>query len=181
MTFTECLPTEHQIKTGNIFHDVVNNVIEILKREQREDKEQKLKYISRVTEIIEEDAIIIPRTPSISVAFSEWQEEARTMGQKFPVSMDVTVTLEIFYYHQELTPNIRKVEIRDALWELSRILRRNSDLNGFSTKGAKIVSGSVGNRGRANAFYAGGRIVMEVPVLFQERRGITPGKMGQRR
>lgn len=178
---TECLPTEHQIKTGNIFADVVHNIIEILNREQREDKEQKLKYISRLTEIIDEDAIIIPRTPSLAVSFADWSEEARTMGQKYPVSMDVVVGVDLFYYHQEFTPKIKKDEIRDAMWEISRILRRNSDLNGFSTKGAKITRGQVGSRARANKFYVGGMIRMEVPVLFQERRGITPDRKGKRR
>jgi hypothetical protein len=64
------------------------------------------------------------------------------------------------------------------MWEISRLLRRNSDLNGLSTKGALITSGEIGHRGKSNKFYTGGRIRMEVPVLFQERRGITPQRRG---
>jgi len=171
---TNCLPTGHLIKTGNLFSDIVNNFVEIIKREQREDKGQKLKYIRRLHEVYDGDVITVPRTPCIAVSFDSWSEGARTIGQKYPQAMHIEANIVVHYYHQELNNKIKDIEIRDALWEISRILRRNSDLNGLSSKGATIEEGVLAVRVKQNKVYVGGVIHMTVPVLFEERRGVTP-------
>lgn len=170
---TQDRPNEHIIQTGNYFSDTVENICEILRREQREDTEQKLKYIRRLTEVQNDDLIIIPKPPCICVAFSDWTEEVHTIGQRYPVTVELAIEVNVFYYHSEVKDKIRKHEIRDALWEISRILRRNSDLNGLSSKGARILNGELIYRARNDKLYEGGLIRMNVPVLIKTRRGTT--------
>jgi len=166
-------PNEHIIQTDNYFHDSVENVCELLRREQREDTDQKLKYIRRLTRVENDDLIIIPKPPCICVAFSDWTEEVHTIGQRHPVTVELAIELNVFYYHAEVKDKIRKHEIRDALWEIARILRRNSDLNGLSSKGAIIRSGELIYRARNEKLYEGGLIRLTVPILIKTRRGVT--------
>ena len=166
-------PNEHIIKTGNYFSDSVQNVCEILRREQRDDPDQKLSYIRRLTEVLDDDVIIVPKPPCIAVAFSDFTEEIHTIGQRHPVTVEVIIELNIFYYHSEVKDKIRKAEIRDAMWEIARILRRNSDLNGLSSKGAVIRGGELIYRPRNDKIYEGALIRLGVPILTKTRRGVT--------
>lgn len=166
-------PNEFIVKTGNYFSDAVENICEILRREQREDPEQKLKYIRRLTEVLSDDVIIVPKPPCIAVAFSDFTEEVHTIGQRHPITVEVTIEINVFYYHSEVKDKIRKAEIRDALWEIARILRRNSDLNGLSSKGALIRGGELIYRARNDKLYEAGLIRLGVPILIKTRRGVT--------
>jgi len=169
---TQDRPTAHLIKTGNYFADGVNNIVEILEREQREDTEQKLTYLNGVLKIHDEDILLIPKTPCIAVSFEGFEEIIHTIGKR-QVTVETTLLINTYYYHQEISREIRKKEIRDAMWELARILRRNSDLNGLSSKGAQIPSGEVMSRLRQNGAFSGGLIRMQVPILHQSRRGVS--------
>jgi hypothetical protein len=171
--YTQTRATPHLIETGNYFSDSVENICEILRREQREDTDSKLKYISRLTDVLNDDVIIIPKPPCITVSFGGWEEVIHTIGQK-NVTVEYIVELNIFYYHNEVQNNIRKSEIRDALWEVSRLLRRNSDLNGLSSKGAIIHGGEIVYRARNKSVYEGGLIRMSVPILDKTRTGVSP-------
>jgi len=165
-------PTEHLIETGNYFADTVDNLVEILNREQRDDADQALTYLSGVLEIHNEDILLIPSTPCIAISFEGFDEIIHTIG-KTNVTVETTIQINAYYYHQEINQRIRKNEIRDAMWELSRILRRNSDLNGLSSKGAQVSSGEVMSRLRQNGAFSGGLIKMQVPILHQTRRGVS--------
>jgi hypothetical protein len=166
-------PTEHLIKSGNYFKDAVDNIVEIIEREQKDDTDSKLKYIKRVHKVFDHDVFRIPSLPAIAVSWVGWREQVRTIGQRSPVRFTIEVFITIYYYHGELSRNIRKEEIRDALWELARILRRNEDLNGLSSLGATITDGQMMNRMRANEGYAGGQINLVVPISVDDRRGIS--------
>lgn len=167
-------PTEHLIQTGNYFKDVVDNIVEILVREQEEDLDQELTYIKRVHDVYDNDIIHIPEVPCIAVSWQGYQRIVKTIGQKYPVREDVINDVIVYYYHEEIKDDIRKDEIRNALWEIDRILRRNSDLNGLSTQGATVEGGQLMNRIRAEHPYSGGLIRLRVPVSIRTRRGVTP-------
>jgi len=156
---------EHLIDTGNPFHDCVANITEILRRKIREDPNQELKAIRRLMDVYDDDVLLIPKPPAIAVSFADWEEEIHTIGKSPRVTAEYKVGINIFFYHSELTNNIRKSEIRDGLWEISRILRRNSSLNGLSSKGANIVQGEIMFRVRNERLYQGGIIRLAVPIL----------------
>lgn len=166
-------PTENLLLSGNYFRDAVDNIVEILKREIDEDLEQELDYIKRVTEVYAHDPILIPATPAIAVVWTSFQELVREIGQRYPVGVTITNFITVFYYHEQIEDEIRKDEIRDALWELARILRRNSDINGLSAEGASIEDGQLMNRVRNDVPYSGGLINMKVPVHIRTRRGVS--------
>jgi hypothetical protein len=161
------------IKSGNYFKDTVDNIVEILKREQTEDVDSELQYFKRVHDIYDNDVFIIPSPPAIAVAWTGFTEQVRTIGQRNPVHFTIVNKIIIYYYHEELNVNIKREDIRDALWEVARIMRRNSDLNGLSSVGATIISGQLINRVRSNNVYAGGTIEIDVPVLVEDRRGLS--------
>lgn len=165
-------PTDHLILTGNYFADSVDNYVEILKREIEEDPEQELDLIKRVTEVYDSDVTLIPSTPAIAVSWQGFDEVVRTIGQ---VNVGVTITnyLAVYYYHEEIYDEIKENEIRDALWELGRLLRRNSDVNGLSAEGATIEEGQRMNRMRNDKPYSGGLIQVRVPVQIRTRRGVS--------
>jgi len=163
-------PTQYLIKTGDYFDDAVANIVEIIKRMQVTDPGQYLTWIKRVHEVYPADLLIVPETPCICVDFVDHEEEIHTIGKK-NVTYELQIGIEIYYYHQQINEELREKEIRSALWELGRILRRNSFVNGLSSKGARIVSSEVLNRTRLNGVYAGGRVRYNVPVLIQEQRG----------
>ena len=166
-------PNEHFVETDDPFEGAVENICEVLRRELKEDPEQKLKYIRRNTEVLDEDVIVIPKPPVIAVEFSDWDENVSTIGQRYPQTVEYDIGIDIYYYHAEIKNKIRKKEIRKALWEIARMLRRNSDLNGLSAKGALIAGGRVIPRRRNNKLYEGGLIRLQVPVLDKTRRGVT--------
>jgi len=170
---TQYRKTQYLINSGNCFRDVVDNIVEILRREQKEDVDSELSLFKRVHEIYDNDVFIIPATPAIAVSWTGFTEKVRTIGQQHPVHFTIENNVTIFYYHEELNVNIRREEIRDAMWEVARVLRRNSDLNGLSSVGATINSGQLVNRVRSNNVYAGGSIELIVPVLIESRRGIS--------
>jgi len=164
-------PNDNIIYTGNVFSDSVSNTVEILRRELIEDPDQKLKYIRRLTDVLEDDAILIPKPPCITVYFTDWEENFSTIGQRYPQTVEYKINLNVYYYHSEINNKIRDSEIRDALWEISRIIRRNSDLNGLSSKGVFFfVSGGVTYKQRNDKMYQGGIIRLMVPVIDRERR-----------
>ena len=132
---TQDRPTEFIVKSGNYFRDAVENLVEILNREQKEDPDQKLTYINRLIKVYDTDVILIPETPVIAVAYAGHDEEHTTIGQR-QVTTRLDIKLDVFYYHQEANLELKQEEIRDALWELCRILRRNGNLNGLSSLGA---------------------------------------------
>jgi len=167
-------PTEHLILSGNSFRDVTDNIVEILKREQEDDPDQELTWIKRVHDVYDSDIIHIPQAPCIAVSWQGYQRTVKTIGQKYPVREDIINDVIIYYYHEEIKDDIKKDEIRDALWEIDRILRRNSDLNGLSAQGAAVEGGQLMNRIRAEHPYSGGLIRLRVPVSIRTRRGVTP-------
>lgn len=166
-------PNEHYVETDNPFDGAIENICEVLRRELKEDSEQKLKYIRRNTEVLDDDVVLIPKPPVITVEFSDWDENISTMGQRHPQTVEYNIWIDIYYYHSEVKNKIRKKEIRRALWEIARLLRRNSDLNGLSSKGALIASGKPIMRRRNDKLYEGGIIRLLVPVLDRTRRGVT--------
>jgi hypothetical protein len=166
-------PTENLILSGNYFKDAVDNIVKILNVEQIDDPDQELTYIRRVLDVHDYDIIKIPRTPAIAVAWQGFEETVRTIGQKHPVGVTIVNLITVYYYHDEIKDDIRKDEIRDALWEIGRILRRNSDLNGLSAEGASLEGGQIMNRIRNDIPYSGGLITMRVPVSIQTRRGVS--------
>jgi len=173
LTNPQVRPNEHIILSDNMFRDVVDNVVEVLRRELKDDPEQNLKHIRRNTEVFDEDVILIPKPPAIAVSFSDWSEGPTTMGQRYPQTVEYEIEINVFYYHAEAKNKIRKHEIRDALWDIARILRRNSDLNGLSSKGALIRGGEIMYRSRGDKLYEGGLIRLGVQTLDQTRRGVT--------
>lgn len=167
-------PTEHLILSGNYFKDAVDNIVEILQREiDEDDPEQELDWIKRVHDIHDTDILIIPSTPCIAVVWTGFEELVREIGQKYPVGVTITNFITVFYYHDQIDDEIRKDEIRDAMWELARILRRNSDVNGLSAEGASIEDGQIVNRIRNDIPYSGGLINLKVPVHIRTRRGVS--------
>lgn len=165
-------PTEHLIKTGDYFTDSCLNLCEVIKREQKEDPEQELTLVKRVIEVVPEDLIIIPGLPLITCSFVGHQEKATTVGKQ-NVTHKLQITVQVHYYHEELNEQLRKSEITQVVWELTRIIRRNSDLNGLSPLGVDIVNSLVMNRQRANGTYAGARLELVVPVILQSRRATS--------
>jgi len=178
MTLSQVRRTENLIASGNIFRDVVDNIAEIFKRYQQgdisdPDDDSELTYISRVTKIYRNDVIQIPETPAISIVWTSFDEKVRAIGHSYPVTIEITSHVAIYYYHDEINVDIRKDEIRDALWEFARLLRRNADLNGLSPKGAVISNGQLMNRMRNAKPYAGGLINVDVPIDVKSRRGVS--------
>lgn len=165
-------PTKYLIKKGNYYRDIVANIVEILRREQRKDPDQRLTDQKRLTEVIEGDPFAVPQPPAIAVSWEEADEIPHTIGKR-NVTYESTSRVTVWYYHEELNENTRKEDIRDNLWEIARLLRRNSDLNGLSPKGAHVEHVEIVNRPRLDKWYAGGKIIFVVPVLMQDRRGIS--------
>lgn len=166
-------PNEHFVETDDPFEGAVENICEVLRREIKTDPEQKLTMIRRNVEVLNEDVILVPKPPVISVSFSDWSEFVSTIGQRYPQTVEYDIGIDIYYYHAEIKNKISKKEIRKALWEIARMLRRNSDLNGLSAKGALISSGQIVYRRRNDKLYEGGLIRLQVPVLDKTRRGVT--------
>lgn len=164
---------EHYIEGDEPFDAIVKNTIEILKRELKEDSGQKLKYLRRNIDVVEDDPMLIPKPPLIAVEWIDWNENITTMGMKYPQTVELNNGVDIYFYHSEVINKIRKKEIRGALWEIARILRRNSNLNGLSSKGALIIGGRFAYRRRNKKLYQGGLIRLQVSLLDQTRRGIT--------
>jgi len=166
-------PNEHYVETDNPFDGAIENICEVLRRELKEDTEQKLKYIRRNTQVTSEDLVLVPKPPVISVSFSDWEENVSTIGQRYPQTVEYSIWIEIYYYYQEIKNKRAEKDVRRALWEIGRLLRRNSDFNGLSSKGAQIHGGRPILRRRNDKLYEGGIIRLLVPVLDQTRRGVT--------
>lgn len=164
--------TEYLISTGNYFTDAVENIIAVIRRELEQDSEQQFTYIARVVDIYDHDAAVIPTVPAIAVIFDGWQEKFTTIGKQ-NVTNRMDLLLYIRYYHEILERSTDLKDIEKALWEIARILRRNTDLNGLSPMGMKVLQGEVVVTAKWDNNYTGGVIQVEVPILIQSRRAIS--------
>lgn len=169
---TQDRATDRLIKTGNYFDDVILNMVEVIEYEIKNDTEQKFTELHRRIKIYDTDVVTVPTVPSIAIVFKGWTEKYNTIGKR-NVTTEIHCDVDIRYYQEILDKATEYRKTQKALWELSRILRRNGDLNGLSSLGLKISGGEIAARARWNSILAGGLISASVPIVIQSRRAIS--------
>jgi len=142
----------------NYFRNAVLNCIEVLKKFPDENNR-------RIRKFYEED-VVTPITPCFVVIATGSKDEMRASQNLSRIRYTIHINLEIWYYHADLTEEIKRNEITYILWEVSDLLKRNITLNGFVPKlGSEITGTRWVPQARGNKILAGGVINLLVKKL----------------
>lgn len=120
---------------GNLYRNAVLNCIEVLKNNMVSETGREIK------QFYEED-VNSPITPSIAVLASDSDDEMRASQNLSRIRYTINIGLEVWYYHSDLTEEVKRNEITYILWEINSLLKKNITLNGFVPKLGVIVAGA---------------------------------------
>ncbi|GAG37832.1 unnamed protein product [marine sediment metagenome] len=134
------------IDTGSYFDDFVQNVKQIFI-----DNKSAL----GLRAVYGTDISLIPIYPCVCVDFGPWTEERKELGGN---RIELAMTVEITYYHEELNQTTRKEAIDKALHNIAELLRKNISVGGYCRQ-SSITSGEAGPIPRKTAVIAGGIII----------------------
>jgi len=144
----------------NLYRNAVKNCIEVLKNNFTQETGRK------VTQYYEED-VLNPNTPCLAVNVISSEDIMRSSQNLTQIRYTINIGMEIWYFHGDLTEEIKRNEITYILWEINYILKKNITLNGFVPKmGIEVRGARWLPQARGSRILAGGVISLVAKKLF---------------
>jgi len=145
---------------NNLYRNAVKNCIQVLKDNFTSETGRK------VTTYYEED-VLNPNTPCLVVNALSSEDVMRSSQNMTQIRYTINIGMEIWYFHGDLTEEIKRNEITYILWEINYILKKNITLNGFVPKlGVEVRGARWLPQARGNRILAGGVISLVAKKLF---------------
>lgn len=146
-----------------LFVDAVNNTVVVLNNYNRKrDKDLRLS----VNKVTEDDAVEVGKFPIIGVEFVGHTEAPQSLG-KTAKKILVTMTLNIWYYHETLTPSEKKTEINRALGTIRGVIAENPEINNFALN-SRIIGSLVRPRNKEGSWISAGVVSIEVDKVVRQ-------------
>lgn len=117
----------------NYYVNAVKNCIEVLKKFPEENGRTIRNYY--------EEDVANPITPCFCVTIVGSKDEMRATQALSRMRYTINIGMQVWYYHADLTEEVKRNEITYILWEINDLLKRNVTLNGFVPKMGIEVSG----------------------------------------
>jgi hypothetical protein len=145
---------------NSLYRNAVKNCVKVLKDNFTSETGRTIK------QYYDED-VYRPITPSIAVLTVGSDDELRTVQNMTQMRYTINIGMEVWYYHADLTEEVKRNEITYILWEINFLLKKYVTLNGFVPKLGVEVSGArwVPQK-RGNRIYAAGVISLVAKKLF---------------
>lgn len=118
----------------NYYRNAVLNCIEVLKKFDEENTRKIKKYY--------EEEVLNPVCPCFVVVATSSNDVMRAAQNLSRIKYTINIGLEVWYWHADLTEEVKRNEITYILWEINHLLKRNITLNGFVPKLGIEVSGA---------------------------------------
>lgn len=151
--------TENFLGKDNLYYNAVINCIEVLKKFPEETGRTIRNYYT--------EDVMNPITPCFSVLVTGSDDILRTSQNMSRMRYTVQIPLDIWYFHCDLTSEVKRNEVTYILWEVNKLLKKNITLNNFASKlGIEITGGRWVPQVRGNRILAGGVINLLVKALF---------------
>ena len=145
---------------NSLYRNAVANCVKVLKDNFTSETGRKLK------QIYDED-VYLPQTPSISVLAVGSDDVLRTAQNMTQKRYTIGIGLEVWYYHADLTEEVKRNEITYILWEINFLLKKYVTLNGFVPKlGCEVSGARWVPQARGDRIYAAGVISLVAKKLF---------------
>jgi len=122
----------------------------------------------RLSKIYAED-IRVPISNSVAIDIEgvEASREGRAISGFNQHRYNLYITVAVWYYQDEMNPNIRKKEIQNILWKITKMFMNHTTCNGFVPKlGTEILSTEYLPRRFDNKIMAGGVVRMRLTKLY---------------
>lgn len=143
----------------NYYRNAVLNCIEVLKKFDEENTRKIKKYY--------EEEVLNPICPCFIVVATSSNDVMRASQNLSRIKYTINIGLEIWYFHADLTEEVKRNEITYILWEINHLLKRNITLNGFVPKLGIEVSGARWvPQARGSRVLAGGVISLIAKKLY---------------
>jgi len=120
---------------NSLYRNAVKNCVQVLKDHFTPETGRTVK------QYYDED-IYLPKTPSIAVLAVGSDDELRSVQNMSQMRYTINIGLEVWYYHADLTEEVKRNEITYILWEINFLLKKYVTLNGFVPKLGIEVSGA---------------------------------------
>ena len=148
---------------SNLYRNAVLNCIEVLKKFPSESGRE-------IRNFYAED-VFMPVAPCFCVVVEGSNDERRSSQNMTQMRYTINISVEIWYYHEDLTEETKRGEITFILWEISELLKKNITLNGFVPKlGVEVTGVRFVPRIKGNRILAGGVISLKVRALYTQTK-----------
>lgn len=150
--------TENFLGSDNLYTNAVLNCIEILKKFPDETGRSIKEYYT--------EDVMNPITPSFSVIVSGSEDIMRATQNMSRIRYTVQIPLDVWYFHCDLTSEVKRNEITYILWEVNKLFKKYITLNGFASKlGTETTGVRWVPQVRGNRILAGGVVHLLVKAL----------------
>lgn len=155
------------IQTGFLYNDFIANLKQLFENNptvelkwREGDIEKSTIYPFGLQGICEIDASVIPQFPFICLEFAGAKEASASIPYS---DEDVTLVADIHYYAEEAEREVNIENIRQALWGIVALLRRNNKLGGFCRE-SRITDVFTGEKQKASGWIQGGAVRFEAII-----------------
>lgn len=144
----------------NLYRNAVRNCIQVLKDNFNRRTGR------HIRQYYEED-VSNPVTPSVAVLVSASEDQLRESQALRQMRYTINIGMEVWYYHADLTEEVKRNEITYILWEINDMLKQNITLNGFVPKlGVEVMGARWVPRKFSTKVVAGGVITLVAKKLL---------------
>jgi hypothetical protein len=144
----------------NLYRNAVRNCIQVLKDNFSARTGRHIRHY------YEED-MSNPGTPSVAVLVVSSEDTLRESQALSQMRYTINIGLEVWYYHADLTEEVKRNEITYILWEINDLLKQNITLNGFVPKlGVEVLGARWVPRKFSTRVVAGGVITLIAKKLL---------------
>ena len=147
---------------GNVLDNAIANIEEIFNLYQFSE------CGLRLSKIYTED-IRVPtsNTVSIDIEGVEASREGRAISGFQQHRYNLYITVAVWYYHKELDANVRKKDVQDILWKITKMFMKHTTCNGFVNKlGTEVLGTEYLPRRFENKVMAGGVVRLRLTKLY---------------
>jgi hypothetical protein len=122
----------------------------------------------RLSKIYNED-IRVPVSNSIAIDVEgvEASREGRAQGGLVQNRYNLYITVAVWYYHEEMNPDVRKKDVQNILWKIAEMFMKHTTCNGFVPKlGTEVLGTEYLPRRFDNKIMAGGVVRIRLTKLY---------------
>ena len=147
---------------GNILDNASANIEELFNLYQKDE------CGLRLSKIYSED-IRVPVSNSVAIDIEgvEASREGRAISGFNQHRYTLYITVAVWYYHEEMNPDVRKKEIQNILWKIAKMFMNHTTCNGFCNKlGTEVLGTEYLPRRFDNKIMAGGVVRLRLTKLY---------------
>jgi len=147
---------------GNILDNALENIKEVFDLYQKDELDLRLHQI-----YVEDIRVPIAKSVSIDIEGVDASRENRGIAGFKQHRYTLLITVNVWYYHEEMNPNTRKKDVMNILWKIAQMFMKHTTCNGFVPKlGTEVLGTEFLPRRFDNKIMAGGVVRLRLTKLY---------------